>query len=127
MYAQILMSDKGFVAIYPIQHQHDYFLALKQFAWDVGMLDVLVCDSHASQKQCAVKEICTQIGTTLKMLEAETQWETCAELYVSLMKEVTWKDMHSSGLPLVLWDYCTEHGALIFQITEKEAVSAKWH
>jgi hypothetical protein len=36
------------------------------------------------------------------------------------MKEVTRKDMRSSGSPLVLWDYCMEHWALIFQITAKK-------
>jgi hypothetical protein len=30
--AQHFVSDKGFVAIYPMQHQRDYFLALRQFA-----------------------------------------------------------------------------------------------
>jgi hypothetical protein len=30
--AQLFVLDKGFVAIYPMQHQRDYFLALRQFA-----------------------------------------------------------------------------------------------
>jgi hypothetical protein len=63
--AQLFVSDKGYVAIYPMKNQRDYFLALKQFAKDVGALDVLVCDSHPTQKQSKVKEFCTQIGTTL--------------------------------------------------------------
>jgi hypothetical protein len=36
------------------------------------------------------------------------------------MKEATQKDMQSLGSPLVLWDYCMEHRALIFQITAKK-------
>jgi hypothetical protein len=39
---------------------------------------------------------------------------------IGLMKEVTRKDMRLSGSPLVLWDYCMERRALIFQITAKK-------
>ncbi len=58
--AQLFVSDKGYVAIYPMQHQQDYFLALKQFAKDVGAPDILVCNPHPTQKQRKVKEFCTQ-------------------------------------------------------------------
>jgi hypothetical protein len=103
-----------------MKHQQDYFLALKQFAKDVGAPNVLVCDPHPAQTKREVCEFCTQIGTTLKVLEAETQWEIRAKLYIGLMKEATRKDMRSSGSPLVLWDYCMERRALIFQITTKK-------
>ncbi len=49
--AQLFVSDKGYVAIYPMQHQQDYFFALKQFAKDVSAPDILVCDPHPTQKQ----------------------------------------------------------------------------
>jgi hypothetical protein len=78
--AQLFVLDKGYVTIYLMQHQRDYFLALKQFAKNVGAPDVLVCDPHPTQKQRKVKEFCTQIGTTLKVLEAQTQWANRAEL-----------------------------------------------
>jgi hypothetical protein len=68
--AQLFVSDKGFVTIYPMQHQRDYFLALRQFAKEVGAPEVLVCDPHPTQTQRKVKEFCTQIGTTLRILEA---------------------------------------------------------
>ncbi len=118
--AQLFVSDKGFVAIYPMQYQRDYFLVLRQFAKEVGVPEVLICDPHPTQTQHKVKEFCTQIGTTLKVLEAQTQWANRAELYVGLMKEATWNDMRVTGLPLVLWDYCMEWRALIFQITAKK-------
>jgi hypothetical protein len=70
--AQLFISDKGFVALYPIKCQQDYFLASKQFAKDVGAPDVLVCDPHPAQTRQEVCKFCTQIGTTLKVLEAET-------------------------------------------------------
>jgi hypothetical protein len=63
--AQLFVSDKGYVAIYPMKNQQDYFFALMQFAKDVGAPDVLVCDPHPTQRQSKVKEFCTQIGTTL--------------------------------------------------------------
>jgi hypothetical protein len=46
---QLFVSDKGFVAFYPMKRQADYFLALKQFAKDVGTPDVLVCNPHLAQ------------------------------------------------------------------------------
>ena len=125
--AQLFVSDKGFVDIYPsfvaiylMQHQRDYFLALRQFAKEVGAPEILVSDSHLTQTQQKVKEFCTQIGTTLRILEARTQWANRSELYVGLIKEATRKDMRATGLPLVLWDYCMERRALIFQITAKK-------
>ncbi len=94
-------------------------MALKQFAKDVGAPDILVCDPHPTQKQTKVKEFCTQIGRTLKVLEAQNQWANRAELYIGLIKEATRKDMRAFGLPLVLWDYCMECRALIYQVTAK--------
>ena len=57
--AQLFVSDKGFVAIYPMKKQSDYFLALKQFAKDVDAPDVLVCDPHPAQTKREVREFCT--------------------------------------------------------------------
>ncbi len=108
------------MAFYPMKKQAEYFLALKQFAKDDGAPDVLVCNPHSSQTKREVHFFCTQISTTLKVLEAETQWANRVELYIGLMKEATQKDMRLLGSPLVLWDYCTEHRALIFQITAKK-------
>jgi hypothetical protein len=103
-----------------MKRQQDYVLALKQFAKDVDAPDVLVCDPHPAQTKQEVREFCTQVGTTLKVLEAETQWANRAKLYIGLMKEATRKGMHSLGSPLVLWDYCMECWALIFHITAKK-------
>ena len=98
----------------------EYFLALKEFSKDVGAPDVLVCDSAKTQKKREVKEFCTQIGTTIKILEAETQWANQAELVVGLIKEATRKDLRDSGSPIVLWDYCLEQRALINQVIAKK-------
>ncbi len=100
--AQLFISDRGFAAFFPMKKQQDSFLAIKLFAKDVGAPEVLVCDPHLAQIKCEVREFCTQIGTMLKVLEAETQWANRAKLYIGLMKEATRKDMRSSGSPLVL-------------------------
>jgi hypothetical protein len=86
---QLFVSNKGFVAFYPMKRQADYFLALKQFAKDVGAPEVLVYDPHPAQTKLEVQNFCTQIGTTLNVLEAETQLANRAELYIGLMKEAT--------------------------------------
>ncbi len=95
-------------------------MAVKQFAKEVGAPEVQVCEPHPAQIKQEVHEFCTQIGTTLKVLEAKTQWANRAKLYTGFMKEATRKDMCSSGSPLVLWDYCMERRALIFQISAKK-------
>ena len=118
--AQVYISDKGFLALYPMRDVKSFPLSLKEFAMDVGALEILVCDPHPSQKSCKVQEFCNQIGTTLHMLEANTEWANRVELYIGLLKEATRKDMRASHSPLVLWDYCMERRALIFQVTAKK-------
>jgi hypothetical protein len=118
--AQLFVSDSGFVAFYPMKKQQEVLLAVKQLAKEVGAPKILVCDPHPAQIKQEVREFCTQIGTTLKVLEAETQRANHAKLFIGIMKEATRKDMHSSGSPLVLWDYCMEQRALTFQITIKK-------
>ncbi len=76
-----------------MKHQAYYFLALN---------DILDCDPYPAQSKREVRDFCTQIGTTLRVLKAETQWANCAELYIGLMKEATLKDMRLSKSPLVL-------------------------
>ncbi len=117
---QLFVSDRGFIAFYPMKWQQEVHLAVKQFANEVGAPEVHVCDPHPSQIKQEVREFCTQIEMILKVLKAETQRANRAKLYIGFMKEATRKDMHSSGSPLVLWDYCIEQRALIFQITAKK-------
>jgi hypothetical protein len=88
---QLFVSDKGFVAVYPMRSQSEYLLAPKQFAKDVGVPEVLVCDSHPLQKAREVKQFLTSVGTTLSILKAETQWANHAKLYFGLVKESTLK------------------------------------
>ena len=91
--AQIFVSEKDFFALYPMKKESEYFLASKEFVKDVGAPDVLVCDSAKTQKKQEVRDFCTQICTTLQILEAETQWAYWTELLVGLVKESTRKDL----------------------------------
>ena len=117
---QIFVSDKGFVKVYPMKNQRDYPQALRLFAKDVGAPEILVCDPHPSQKSHEVKYFLNKIGTTLRLLEQNTQWANHAELYVGLVKEAVRKDMRSSGSPLVLWDYAAERRAAIMCLTDRD-------
>jgi hypothetical protein len=90
---QVFVSDCDFLSLYPMQQESEYPLALKQFAKEVGAPDVLVCDCSKTQNQRAVKLLCTQMGTTLKTLEAESQWANRAELTVGILKEAVQKDL----------------------------------
>jgi hypothetical protein len=117
---QFFASDKDYVGVYCMKKEAEYLYALKEFSKEVGAPDVLICDGSKAQNQRAVKQYLTQIGTTLKTLEAETQFANQAELIIGLFKEATRKDMRESGLPIVLWDFCIERRALISQATSKK-------
>ena len=116
---QVFVSDMGFIFVYCMEHQRHYEHALKAFSKEVGAPDTLVCDPHPSQISKKVRAYCQKIGTTLRALEARTQWADRAELYVGLLKEAVRKDLRESNAPLVLWDYAVERRALISNATAK--------
>ena len=97
---KIFVFDKWFFKVYPMKNQQDYPKALRLFANDIGAPKILVYDPHPSQKSHEVKDFLNKIGTTLRLLEQNTQWANRAELYVGLVKEAVRKDMRSSGSPL---------------------------
>jgi hypothetical protein len=74
---QVFFSDKDYMNVYPMKKESEYPLALKLFAKEVGAPNILVCDGSKTQNQRDVKTFLTQIGTTLKTLEAETQEANC--------------------------------------------------
>ena len=117
---QVFCSDKDFMMVYPMKKEAEYPLALKEFAKEVGAPNVLVCDGSKAQNQRDVKVFCTQIGTTLKTLEAETQFANRSEMAIGYLKEATRKDLRETGSPIVLWDYCMERRAIINQVTAKK-------
>jgi len=116
---QIYVSDKGYVAVYPVKAERLFLDTLKLFAKEVGVPISIIADPARAQKSNKVVQFYHKIGTTLKILEESTQWANRAELYVGLLKEAVRKDMKEAGSPLVLWDYCAELRAKQFNVTAK--------
>lgn len=116
---QIFVSDKGFIAVYPMKAKSQFQDCLKLFCKEVGIPHTLVVDKSGEQTSQAVKKFTQQVGTTLRVLEESTQWANRAELYVGLMKEWVRKDLRNSDAPLCLWDYCARRRALINNLTPK--------
>ena len=70
-----------------MKNQRDYPQDLRIFAKDVGSPDILVCDPHPSKKNTEVKDFLKKIGTTLPLLEKNSQWSNRAELYLGPSQE----------------------------------------
>ncbi len=116
---QIFVSDKGFVAIYPMKSKSEFPDALHLFCKEIGVPVDLIVDPSGEQTSAKVKRFCNQVGTTLRVLEESTQWANRAELYVGLFKESIREDIRSEDCPLRLWDYCAERRALIHNLTPR--------
>jgi hypothetical protein len=116
---QVFVSDKGFLAVYPMQKTANFEDALKLFCKEVGVPLTLVADPHPSQKSNSIRRFCDQTGMTLRLLEKSTQWANRAELYIGLLKESVRKDLRSSHAPMVLWDYCIQRRARIHNVTPR--------
>lgn len=110
---QVFVSDKGFVAVYPMRSQTEFQTALHWFCKQVGVPVDLIVDAHRAQTSNDVKRFCDQVGTTLRTLEKGTPWANRAELYIGLLKEAVRKDMRATNSPMVLWDYAISRRAMI--------------
>ena len=64
---QVFVSDKGFVAVYPMKSQAEFQTALHWFCKEVGVPVDLVVDSHQAQTSNKVQRFCDQVGTTLRI------------------------------------------------------------
>jgi hypothetical protein len=115
--AQMFVSDKGYVAIYPMESKRHFKDALHLFCKEIGVPVSLVVDPSGEQTSKDVRRFCHQVGTTLRVLEESTQWANCAELYIGLFKESIRKDLSKSNSPMNLWDYCAERRARIHNVT----------
>ena len=116
---QAFISDKGFMAVYPMKTPSQFEEALHLFCKEIGVPVTLVADPHPSQTKGSVRRFCDQVGTTLRLLEKSTQWANRAELYIGLLKEAVRKDMRASNAPMVLWDYCIQRRAKIHNVTPR--------
>ena len=119
-YAQIFVSDKGYVAVYPMKSQSEFEDALHWFCKEVGVPVDLVMDGHKSiSENLKVKRFAHQVGLTLKVLERNTPWANRAELYIRLLKEAVRKDLRATDAPMRLWDYALERRALIHNLVPR--------
>jgi hypothetical protein len=117
---QLYVSDKGYIAAYPMKSESKFLDTLKMFSKDVGAPEVLVADPAKTQKKKEVKDYCIKIGTRLRILEEATQWANRAELYIGMMKEGVRKDIRVANAPLVFWDYAVERRAMIANAVPKD-------
>ena len=120
---QLFVTDKGFVYVVPMTTESEVLQAVKQFAKAIGVPDAIICDASGAQTSKAVRKFCSDIGTTLRVLEENTPWANKAELYIGIIKEATRKDMKESDSPLAFWDYCMERRARINNLTAKDLFS----
>ena len=71
---QVFVSDKGFVAVYPMKSQEEFQTALHWFCKQIGVPVSRIVDAHKAETSSKVKRFCDQIGTTLRILEKGTPW-----------------------------------------------------
>ena len=114
--AQLFVSDKGFVSIYPLTSKGQFQEALHQFCKEVGVPSTLVVDPAGEQTSKPVRKFCHQVGTTLRVLEESTQWTNRAELYIGIFKESIRQDLSHSNCPMRLWDHCAERRARLHNV-----------
>ena len=93
---------------------------IKQFAKEIWAPTSIIADMAGEQISQEVRKFCNDIYTTLWALEEGTPWSNKAELYIGLLKEAVWKDMHESDSPMSLWDYYVERRARINNLTAKD-------
>ena len=77
-YAQLFVSDKGFVAVYPMQKQSDFQQALHRFCEEIGVLEKLLMEAHPAQTSSATRRLGNQVRTIMKVLEQGTPWANIA-------------------------------------------------
>ena len=122
---QVFVSDKGYIAVYPMEKKSDFQDCLHLFCKEVGVPEVIVVDPSGEQTSKPVRRFCIQVGTTLRLLEEKTQWANCAELCIELLEGVIRQDLRASHCPMVLWDYCAQRRALIYNLIPRDLFATK--
>ena len=119
LYLPVFVSDKGFVAVYPMELKPDFKDALHLFCKEIGVTISLVIDPSGEETSKAVRKFCNQVSTTLRVLEQSTQWANRAELYIGLLRKSVRKDLQRSNFPMVIWDCYAQRRALIHNLTPR--------
>ena len=114
---QLFVSDKGFVKVYGMKSEKEFINALKLFCKEVGAPKAFIVDGAQVEKSNKVRQFLNKVGTTLRVLEGETQHADRAGLYIGLMKSGVGKDMREANSPMCLWCYACERRASIMTFT----------
>ena len=117
--AHIMVTDKGFIAAYPLPKRAFVKHAIRRFCKTIGVPACFICDPAGEQTSKEVKAFIRDVGTTLRVLEEGTQWANRAELIIGHLKAGVRRTMKDAGVPLPFWDYCLEWRAMINNLTAK--------
>ena len=117
---QLFVTDKGFLYVVPMRRKSEVLQALKKFTKEIGAPTSIIADMSGKQMSHNVRKFCNDIGTTLCALEEGTPCSNKAELYIGLLKEAVRKDMCKTISPMILWDYCIERQARIYNLMAKD-------
>ena len=83
---QLFVRAKGFVKVYGMRSEKECINTLKLFCKEVGAPKAFIVDSARTEKSNKVGKFLNTVGTTLRVLEGQTQHADRAELYIALMK-----------------------------------------
>ena len=114
---QLFVRNKGFVKVYGMKSEKEFINTLKLFCKEVGVPKAFIVDRAQAQTSKKVQHFLGQVGTTLRVLEGESQHADRAELYTGLMKSAVGKDMREANSPMRLWCYACERRASIMTLT----------
>jgi hypothetical protein len=84
---QIFVSDKDYVAVYPMSTKSQFKDCLHQFCKEIEVPQTLVMDKAGEQTSSHVKCFSQQVDLTLHALEESTQWANRAELTLVFLKK----------------------------------------
>ena len=79
---QLFVSDKVLIKVYGMKSKSEFPQALKLFSNKVGVPNAFILDPSGEQTSINVCAFCHKIGTTLRILEEQTQHADCAQLYL---------------------------------------------
>ena len=102
-----------------IEKESDILFTLKLFAKDVGVPEALVAGGDKDETSVEVKILCTNIGTTLKILEQGAPWANLAELHYGMLKSAASKDVTERNSPIRHYECCVERCASTNKMTSR--------
>ena len=107
--AQIMATEFCHVKIYPMKSQKDIPNVLKRYFKEVGVPNIIVCDSHKAQVMGDTRKLCSLVGCTIMGLEAATPQSNRAELRIGILKRDVWHMLHKKKVPSRFWDLCAQY------------------